>query len=133
MERRSDALIGKVRELYAATGDKADDLERFLTMDFVITEASDLSYGGCFRGPSALRSLVDRINAMIVAKNVVIERYAVGENHVVASLSFDVPMPDGTVARQWVAEEFFFRGGLIAEIRPYYFDTSIINRAVGIA
>jgi limonene-1,2-epoxide hydrolase len=127
---RSAALIEKVRTLYAAVGDTTDNLERFFTEDFVITEAADLPYGGRFEGRAALRALVDRINATIVAENVSIERFAAGDNHVIASLRFDVRLPDGAFVRQWVAEEFFFREELITEIRPYYFDNSIINRSV---
>ena len=121
-------LIATVQGLYAAVGDPEDDLERFFTEDLVILEAPDLPYGGRFVGPRALRELINYMNNVITAQNIVVERYAVGEGHVVASLRFDLVLRGGEFATQHVVEEFTFAGPLIREIRPYYFSSSEIRR-----
>ena len=128
-----DRNVETVRALYAAVGDPADDLRRFFTPDVIISEAPDLPYGGTFIGPGALRPLVTRINGLITATNVAVGQFAVAENQVIAMLSFDVALPDGSARRQHVAEEFLFDGELIRQIRPFYYDTSLINRAAGLS
>ena len=126
---RQQHQLDMVRSLYAAVSDPAADLSSYLTEQFVITEAANLPYAGVYRGRTALRALVDWIGSRMSVSNVTVERYAVGTDHVIATLRFDVVLSDGSFATQYVAEEFLFENGLIREMRPFYFDSSLIVRA----
>ena len=117
-----------VQKFYAAVPNGDDDLSEYFTEDFVITEAPDLPYGGAYRGKVAMRNLVDRINSMIEVSDVTLHRFTASEDTVIATLSFDLHLKDGSTERQYVAEEFIFSGYLVREVRPYYFDNALMHR-----
>jgi hypothetical protein len=126
---REQLQLETVQSLYKAVSDPAADLSSYLSENFVILEAPGLPYAGVYRGRDALRALVNWIGSRMSVSNVTIERYAVGADHVIATLRFDLTLNDGSSATQYVAEEFLFEDGLIREMRPFYFDSSLISRA----
>ena len=127
---KGQANLAFVKSFYEAVPDLDNDLSSFFTEDFVITEAPDLPYGGAYRGRTGMRELVNKINGMIVASNVSLERFAVSEDSVIATLRFDLALTGGGTATQYVAEEFIFEGDKVREVRPYYFDNALMHRGV---
>ena len=119
-----------VKAFYKAMPDITNDLSDFFTNDFVISEAQDLPYGGVYRGRTAMRQLVDKINGMISVSDVTLQRFAASEDSVIATLRFDLMLLDGGKDTQYVAEEFLFRGDKICEVRAYYFDNALMHRGV---
>ena len=108
-----------VAELYAATG-RGDwaAAEAHLTDDFFITEADGLPFSGVYSGRGALRELYTKVLPMLRVEALEIVETTTGAEHAVTLVDFG--LPGGARAR--IAEVFRFRGALVCEIRPYYFD-----------
>ena len=117
-----------VDHLYELTGTgNWTEVEKFLTEDFFVTEASTLPYAGVYRGKGALRELYTKVMSMMDVVDLKIHETTVGHDHAVTILDMvlagDPPVPVS------LTEMFRFRDGKVCEIRPYYFDTTGIVKA----
>jgi hypothetical protein len=102
------------------------DLEgvgKILQPDVVIYEAASLPYGGTHTGRAGVLQLLAQLYSMIDLDLVVVGDVLVNSQRAAAFL--EVPFGDSaTNQKMAVVETFVIRDGLIAEIKPYYFDTS---------
>ncbi|HKQ84084.1 MAG TPA: nuclear transport factor 2 family protein [Steroidobacteraceae bacterium] len=103
-------------------------VETMLTDDFYLTEAPGLPFAGVYRGRRALREVFERVFTMLDIAGLDVHDIAVGENHAVGVL--DMVLAGTPPVRVAITEVFRFRAGKVCEIRPHYFDTSVIVAAV---
>ncbi|GGD34478.1 hypothetical protein GCM10010989_05800 [Croceicoccus pelagius] len=121
--------LATAEALYAATasGDW-QAAERLLSDDLVITEASTLPYAGIYQGRGALRELYDKVLASSLGgATISVLGKLSGGNHVAYLLEL---VPPSGEALQLVEVFHFGEDGKVTEIKPYYFDSDAVNRAV---
>ena len=119
------AIVGA---LYAATGrGDWEAAEAHLTDDFFISEAATLPYAGSYHGKGALRELYIKVMAMMDVAGLELIQTLTGGDYAVTLVEFAFNSPD--LARAELAEMYRFRGDLICEIKPYYFDPAPIVAA----
>jgi ketosteroid isomerase-like protein len=117
-----------VRDLYAATGSANWALaESMLTEDFFITEAQTMPFAGVYRGRNALQQLFQIVMPMVDVIDLVIQEITVGGDYGVCLL--DMVLAGNPPVRAPIAEMFRFRDGKVCEIKPYYFDPTLIVNA----
>jgi len=128
MPDRHTQIIDLVRQLYARTqaGDWAA-AEAQLTDDFVAVEADNLPFAGTYSGKGALRALFEKVMGMTDVVDMQIHEITAGEEHAVTLVDLVFAKPEG--ARAQIAEMFRFRGDLVCEIRPFYFDPAPVVAA----
>lgn len=129
MADKHTARLAQINRLYALTG--AGDwaaAEEHLTEDFFAIEADGLPFGGVYSGKGGLRALYERVMSMMDVADLEIRETLAGEDYAVTLVDLVFARPEGTRAR--IAEMFRFRGDLICEIRPYYFDPATVHAAV---
>lgn len=120
--------LALIETLYAATGaGDFDAAEKYLTDDFFITEADPLPFAGVYRGKTALRVLYTKVMAMMDVARLDVVQHTVGGDYAVTILSF--AFADADLAPARLCEMFHFRGEMICEIKPYYFDPAPIIAA----
>jgi ketosteroid isomerase-like protein len=118
-----------VRDLYAATGSGNWDLaESMLTEDFFITEAQTLPFAGVYRGRGALQQLFQMVMPMADVIDLQIYAITVGGDYGVCLL--DMVFAGNPPVHAPIAEAFRFRDGKVCEIKPYYFDPTLVVDAV---
>jgi uncharacterized protein len=104
------------------------DLEgvaKILHPDIVNYEAESLPYGGTHTGRAEVLQLLAQLYSMIDLDTVVIGDVLVNSERAAAFL--EVPFGDSASNQKVsVIETFVIRDGLIAEIKPYYFDTAAL-------
>jgi len=104
------------------------DLEgvaKILHPDIVNYEAASLPYGGTHTGRAEVLELLAQLYSMIDLDTVVVGDVLVNSERAAAFL--EVPFGDSASnQRVSVIETFVIRDGLIAEIKPYYFDTAAL-------
>ncbi|MET0988844.1 MAG: nuclear transport factor 2 family protein [Steroidobacteraceae bacterium] len=105
-----------------------EQVETLLTDDFYLTEAPGLPFEGIYRGRSALRQVFGRVFTMLDIAGLDVHDITVGEHHAVGVL--DMLLAGKPPVRVAITEVFRFRDGKVCEIRPHYFDTSVIVAAV---
>jgi ketosteroid isomerase-like protein len=117
-----------VKALYEATGrGEWAQAEAHLTDDFFITEASTLPFAGVYRGRDALRELYTKVMATLDVAVFAIQEITAGGDHVVVLLNIVLAgEPSVHVA---VAEMFRFRDSKVCEIKPFYFDPTLVVAA----
>ena len=110
-----------VRQHYAlnVAGNHAAARE-LLTEDFEITIPSFMSFGGTYSGKDAFRELIP-----IVVEAIGVQKFdhvatTVGDGYAMELVEFILEGHDGPPLP--VAEVIRFRGDMICEIRPYYYD-----------
>lgn len=121
--------IAIAQRLYqlALTGDfKA--AESLLTDDFVIYEASTLPFAGTYRGKGALQELFVKVGGMLKLKDLKF-RGVMTSGEDVAVLIDLIADRGGQDERISIVEIARFRGALICELKPFYFDSDQVNAA----
>jgi ketosteroid isomerase-like protein len=117
-----------VLALYAATG-RGDwaTAATLMTDDVLITEAPTVPFAGIYRGVEAMRKLFATVQSMGVV-GVKMHQATAGGDWVVVLL--DLLLEGSPPVRVPLAEAFRLQGGKVCEIVPYYFDTSLVTKAV---
>jgi ketosteroid isomerase-like protein len=100
-------------------GDHAAARE-LLTEDFSITIPSYMPFAGVYRGKDAFRELIPIVVKSIAVTSMKFVATTVGDDHAVEIVEFTLDGYEGPPVQ--VAEVIRFRGNLICEIRPFYFD-----------
>ena len=119
--------LATVKALYEATGSGNFDLaETFLSDDFFVTESDLLPFAGVYRGKTALRQLYTKVMGMMDVAGLELKGSTCGGDLVIYWVEFVFP----SGKRADLAEMFRLRDGKICEIRPFYFDPSIVTEAV---
>jgi len=125
------AVIGRLYELSQA-GDW-DAVAEQLTEDFHIVEADGLPYGGVYRGRHALRDLFAHVMGFWDEPSLELHDIVVSNDNAVGLVTMTAKSRhDGSRVVMEIAERFVLRDGKIAAIKPYYFDTALVRRAVGL-
>jgi ketosteroid isomerase-like protein len=123
-EKRNLALV---QSLYEATGSGNFDLaETFLSDDFFVSESPLLPFAGVYRGKTALRQLYTKVMGMMDVAGLELKGSTCGGDLVIYWVEFVFP----SGKRADLAEMFRIRDGKVCEIRPCYFDPSIVTEAV---
>ncbi len=122
--------IETTRHLYAvcAEGDW-DAVSEMLTDDFFVTEAPGLPFAGLYSGKNALRELFTKVMGMMPVEGLDLIEMTAGGDWVIVLVEMKARDADGEF-RIPLAEATRLRDGLVAEIKPYYFDPSLVDRAV---
>lgn len=119
--------LATVAALYAATssGNWAA-AEGYLTDDFFVTEADVLPFAGVYRGRGALKELYTKVMGMMDVAGLETTGKTAGGDLVIYRLEF--VLANG--ARAELTELFRLRGDKVCEIRPFYFDPTVVVEAV---
>jgi ketosteroid isomerase-like protein len=134
LARPGGGRLATAQRLYqlALSGDFAS-VETLLTEDFVIHEASDLSFAGTYRGKGALRELLTKLAGLLKLRDVRFGGFFESGDVVIVAIELVVEAGAAGSAREEVIpllERLRFRGELICELQPFYFDTSLVNACV---
>jgi acetyl esterase len=116
-------------KLYQSTlaGDWAT-VDSLITDDFTIIEASDLPFGGTYRGRQALQQLFAALTAKIALTGAKIVKILADGNDAIAIIELDVNTTQGA-SKLAVMERLRFRGDRICAAEPFYFDAAAVQRA----
>lgn len=121
--------IQVVRDLYRATGvGNWAKAETLLTDDFFVSEADTLPMAGVYRGKKGLEELYTKVMSIVAAKDLQIHHIAAGGDVVVVLL--DIVLEGTPETRAAISEVFYFRNGLVREIKPYYYSPTPMIEAV---
>ena len=102
-----------------------EGVAKILHPDIVNYEAASLPYGGTHTGRAEVLQLLARLYSMIDLDTVAVGDILANSERAAAFL--EVPFGDSASSeRVSVIETFVIRDGLIAEIKPYYFDTAAL-------
>ena len=116
-----------IDELYAATG--AGDWDKVATMvtdDLVISEAPGLPMEGTYKGRNALRDLYIDVFKMLQVESLEMVERTFGGDHACCILKMHYGK--GLEPAELV-EMFRFKGGKVAEIKPFYYDPAPVRAA----
>jgi acetyl esterase len=134
LARPGGGRLATARKLYQlALGGDFASVESLLTEDFVIHEASDLPFAGTYRGKGALRELLAKVGTMLKLKDVRFGSAAEGGDCVIVPIELVVEAGGPAGAREEIIpllERLRFRGDLICELQPFYFDASQVSACV---
>jgi ketosteroid isomerase-like protein len=118
-----------VLALYKATG--RGDWAKAATLatdDLLIREPESLPYAGTYRGIQGLRDLFATVQATLGVERIDMRQVTAGGDWVVVLL--DLVLAGTPPVRAPLAEAFRLQDGKVCEIVPYYFDTSVVAKAV---
>jgi uncharacterized protein len=102
-----------------------EGVAKILHPDIVNYEAASLPYGGTHTGRAEVLQLLARLYSMIDLDTVAVGDILANSERAAAFL--EVPFGDSANSEKVsVIETFVIRDGLIAEIKPYYFDTAAL-------
>jgi uncharacterized protein len=122
-------LIGIVSELYEALP-KMDweTYESHLHPDFCLVESDALPYAGTFHGMKGFMELIEKVFTLFSEFDAKPGVVCVGEDHVMVWVNIRMTGRNSnkTIDTQLI-EVFKFKGDKLAEIRPFYFDTPLID------
>lgn len=91
--------------------------------DIILREAASLPYGGIHNGREAFMEALGGATKFVDTDNIVLEHMIVDGERVAAFVSFHSPgRPDGEP--QHCIDWLVIRGGKIAELMPFYYDTA---------
>jgi ketosteroid isomerase-like protein len=118
-----------VLALYAATG-RGDwaTAAALMTDDILITEAATLPFAGVYRGVQGMRDLFATVQSTMGVVGIEKRQVTAGGEWVVVLL--DLLLAGTPPVRVPIAEAFRLQAGKVCEILPYYFDTSLVAKAV---
>jgi hypothetical protein len=118
-----EAHLAVARRLYeaAARGDW-DAAERELHPELVIHEAASMPYAGTYHGRDALRRLSGVVHGYWPGTRVGRLGMAAGSGRVVVFFEMRIDAPGGEIVHE-IVEVNEFRDGLVAVIKPFYWDT----------
>ncbi len=129
MSQKPD-LADLVNKFYAASAAGDFELARsMMTDDFKITEADDLPFGGVYSGKGALEELYAKVMGMMNIAELKHSHMMVGDGCVCCMVHL-VPASGGEPIT--LMELFLFDGELLAEIRPYYFNTARVKEVCNV-
>lgn len=128
LEQRNLAAATKLYEVCAIPD--WDAVASLITEDFFVTEAAGLPYEGVYRGLDDYRALFTQVTGSMDLVGFDIHQMTAGGDWVVVLLDIVARDTDGSDLRVSLAESMRFRDGLCCEIKPYYFDPAMVNRAV---
>jgi uncharacterized protein len=104
-----------------------EGVAKILHPDVVNPEAESLPYGGTHVGREAVLQLLAQIYSAVDLGSVVIGDILVNSERAAAFLEISFKSGDSADTQKMaVVETFVIRDGLIAEIKPYYFDTAAL-------
>ena len=104
-------------------------LDSFCHEKFVVRESDALPYAGVYQGVDGFRQLA-KVIFIDSFKDFKVEPqyYAEGDNQVLLLANISgIGKETGIPFSSQVAEIYLFEDGLIKEIRPFYWDTKLIN------
>ncbi|MFZ0717593.1 nuclear transport factor 2 family protein [Mycobacterium sp.] len=102
-----------------------EGVAKILHPDIVNYEAASLPYGGTHTGRAEVLQLLAQLYSMIDLDTVAVGDILANSERAAAFL--EVPFGDSASSETVsVIETFVIRDGLIAEIKPYYFDTAAL-------
>jgi|JI10StandDraft_1071094.scaffolds.fasta_scaffold452439_1 acetyl esterase len=121
--------IGIAQKLYqlALTGD-FKTVESMVTDDFIIYEASTLPFAGTYRGKGALQELFVKVGGMLKLKDLKFRGFMTSGDDVAVLIDL-IADRGGEDERISIVEVARFRGPLICELKPFYFDSAQVNAA----
>jgi acetyl esterase len=109
----------------ALSGDFAA-AEALLTEDFAIHEATALPFAGTYRGRGALRQLLETVGGLLTLKDVRFHGFLENGDVVVVMVDL-VADRHGEDEVLPLMERLRFRGELICELQPFYFDPARVT------
>ncbi len=113
----------------AAAGDRAT-MARLAAPDLTVIEAESLPFGGRHVGLDAFHALVRRVFGALQGTQLAVEQFIPGADCVVVLATLrGQSRRDGSEVEMPIAELWRIDGGLIREIRPYYFDAARMREA----
>ncbi len=121
--------LATAEALYAATaaGDW-DKAESMLSDSLVITEADTLPYRGSYTGKGALRALYAKVLGSALGQATIeVKGVMAGGANVAYILELKTVKGD---CIELVEVFYFGDNGQVTEIKPYYFDSDVVTRAV---
>jgi len=126
---REDSLA-VIHGLYATIehGDMAGALG-FIDPDIVITYLASMPMGGVWRGHDGLKSLFAQVNTLWEGHVSTVDRFLADGDRVIVLLTVEGRI-NGHHIRMPFVESWRVRGGKLIEGRPYFWDTTEIERAV---
>jgi len=118
-----------VLALYKATG-RGDwaKAATLMTDDMLIREAESLPFAGTYRGVQGLRDLFATVQSTLGIERIDMHQVTAGGDWVVVLL--DLVLAGTPPVRAPLAEAFRLQDGKVCEIVPYYFDTSVVAKAI---
>lgn len=117
----------------AADGFNWDAVAGMLSDDFFVTEASDLPIAGTYRGVQGVAALYQKLLVdMIDVTHYEVEQMMAGGEWVVSLLKIYVREEDGSELCMPIAESLRWRDGKLCEMKPYWFDSNHLHRAVAL-
>jgi acetyl esterase len=122
--------LGTAQRLYqlALSGD-FKTAESLVTDDFVIHEATALPFAGSYRGKGALQELLVKVGGMLKLKDVRFGGFLEDGDTVVVLVEL-VADRQGHDEILPLMERLRFRGDLICELIPFYFDAARVQACV---
>lgn len=132
-----DVLIAAMERFYTAEGGFFTGAHDFgpvadlLHRDVVVFEPDSLPYGGEWRGHDGFERLLSAMQETWSSISAQDAHYVVDGETVIVLVTM-VAEAAGTkrIARNAISELVRFRDGLISEVRPFYWDTAAVNRAL---
>ncbi len=121
--------LATAEALYAATaiGDW-DKAESMLSDSLVITEADTLPYRGLYKGKGALRELYAKVLGSALGQATIEVKGVMAGGANVAYI-LELKTPKGHSIE--LVEVFYFGdNGQVVEIKPYYFNSDVVTKAV---
>lgn len=120
-----------VLELYDAIsrGD-AEYLFSALSPELELHEASSIAYGGIHRGLEEIGGLLGQLAGTFDMTNIQVERIVADGEFVVVMASFKTADHSFLVK---ISEWWQIQDGKVVEIRPYYWDTQELNKALAVS
>lgn len=104
-----------------------DTAAELVTDDFVITIPPYMPFAGEYRGKTAMRTLIPIVVATVSVSGVKYVATTVGDGYVAELVEFTLAENDGPPMQ--AVEVNSFRSNQICEIRPYYFDATLMVQA----
>lgn len=122
--------IATARRMYRlALGGDFEAAEALLTDDFVIHEASALPFAGTYRGKGALREVLTKVGGMLRPEDLRLRGFLEAGDTVVVLIALMVRRK-GEIELISLMERLRFRGELICELQPFYFDAAQVEACV---
>lgn len=125
-------LIEIVNQMYGALPAMDwDTYQSHMHADFCVVEADSLPYAGTYRGMDGFQQLVGIVFGMFSDFIPTITDMAVSDNRVMVWVDMTMTgAKSGKTINTPMIEVFSFEGDKVREIRPFYFDTDLINSIV---
>ncbi|MFJ3793230.1 nuclear transport factor 2 family protein [Kitasatospora sp. NPDC090091] len=110
-----------------------DELARCLTPDVTLLQADSLPYGGVYRGPEGIESFMARMSEYWTSLEFLEQRFVINDDSaVVFNRGTLTARGSGRRLETAVMQLIGVRHGLIAEIRPFYWDTLAVARTLAL-